>query len=241
MLILAVRPNSPKRRTPWNLDCSNVSVIADGFAACAKRHSSERSTRGTRRNLHGLVGSYPSSSSSRVTHKSRSRALRIYNGSVVGCTHPAGADHCKSAGRNSLSGDFEVRRLSSAESNPVVRNLAVCLRSIVLLRPCRRHYAGRSTFRHNWHQRGLDISLHWCTLSVAGEFSLGRHSVKKILITILLAATPLVALASQDPQVTPDTGSKAANSHHARRHHKRSRNSHHAKHHRATKQHSQTQ
>ena len=57
----------------------------------------------------------------------------------------------------------------------------------------------------------------------------------------LLAATPLVAIASQDPQVTPDTGSKAANSHHARRHHKRSRNSHHVKHHPATKQHSQTQ
>jgi len=65
--------------------------------------------------------------------------------------------------------------------------------------------------------------------------------VKKILITILLAATPLVALASQEAQPTPDTGSKAANSHHARRHHKRSRNSHHVKHHRATQQHSQTQ
>ena len=78
-------------------------------------------------------------------------------------------------------------------------------------------------------------------LSVAGEFSLGRHFVKKILMIVLLAATPLVALASQDAQATPDTGSKAANSHHARRYHKRSRNSHHAKHHRAAKQHSQTQ
>jgi hypothetical protein len=65
--------------------------------------------------------------------------------------------------------------------------------------------------------------------------------VKKILITILLAATPLVALASQEVQPTPDTGSKAANSHHARRHHKRSGNSHHARHHHAVKQHSQTQ
>jgi Ni/Co efflux regulator RcnB len=65
--------------------------------------------------------------------------------------------------------------------------------------------------------------------------------VKKILMIVLLAATPLVTLASQDPQATPDTGSKAANSHHTRRHHKRSRNSHHAKQHRATKQHSQTQ
>jgi Ni/Co efflux regulator RcnB len=65
--------------------------------------------------------------------------------------------------------------------------------------------------------------------------------VKKILITIVLAATPLVALASQEVQPTPDTGSKAANSHHARRHHKRSRSSHHVKHRHATKQHSQTQ
>jgi hypothetical protein len=65
--------------------------------------------------------------------------------------------------------------------------------------------------------------------------------VKKILITILLAATPLVTLASQDPQVAPDTGSKAANSHHARHHHKRSRNSHHVKHRHAAKQHSQPQ
>ncbi|HVH50360.1 MAG TPA: hypothetical protein VM781_01740 [Candidatus Bathyarchaeia archaeon] len=65
--------------------------------------------------------------------------------------------------------------------------------------------------------------------------------MKKILLTILLAATPLLAFASQDAQATPDTGSKAANSHHARRHHKRSRNSHGAKHHHATKQHAQTQ
>jgi len=90
-------------------------------------------------------------------------------------------------------------------------------------------------------ERGLDFSPHWCTLSIAGEFSLGRHSVKRILLTLLLAATPLPALASQDVQPTPDTGSKAANSHHARRHHKRSRNSRHAKHHHAAKQHSQTQ
>jgi hypothetical protein len=96
-------------------------------------------------------------------------------------------------------------------------------------------------FSQHCNERGLDFFPHWCTLSVAGEFSLGRHSVKKILITILLAATPLVALASQEVQATPDTGSKAANSHHARRHHKRSRNSHHVKHHRAAKQHSQTQ
>src|ERR1700739_256356 len=91
------------------------------------------------------------------------------------------------------------------------------------------------------NERSLDFFLHWCTLSVAGEFSLGRHSVKKILITLLLAATPLVALASQEVQATPDTGSKAANSHHARHHHKRGRSSHHVKHHRAAKQHSQTQ
>ena len=96
-------------------------------------------------------------------------------------------------------------------------------------------------FSRHCNERGLDFSPHWCTLSLAGEFSLGRHSVKKILITLLLAATPLVALASQEVQPTPDTGSRAANSHHARRHHKRSRNSHHVKHHRATKQHSQTQ
>ena len=109
---------------------------------------------------------------------------------------------------------------------------------------CRRaQYSLRQVnFSQHGNERGIDFFLHWCTLSVAGEFSLGRHSVKKILITLLLAATPLVALASQEVvQPTPDTGSKAANSHHARRHHKRSRNSHHVKHHRATKQHSQTQ
>jgi hypothetical protein len=31
MLIFAARPNSPKRRTPWNLDCSNEFVLADSF------------------------------------------------------------------------------------------------------------------------------------------------------------------------------------------------------------------
>jgi len=68
--------------------------------------------------------------------------------------------------------------------------------------------------------------------------------VKKILMIAMLAATPLVMLASQDPssqpQATPDTSSKSVtNTHHARRHHKRSSNSHHVKRHRASKQHSQ--
>jgi len=99
-------------------------------------------------------------------------------------------------------------------------------------------------FRHNSDERSLDISPHWCNLSNAGEFSLGRHSVKKILMIAILAATPLLTLASQEssaqPQATPDTSSKSVtNTHHARRHHKRTRNSHHVKRHRASKQHSQ--
>jgi len=95
----------------------------------------------------------------------------------------------------------------------------------------------------------LDFFARWCRLSYAGEFPLGRQQVKKILITVLLAATPFVTLASQEPQGTtverqgaPATGSSASNSHHARRHHKRSKNSHHrAQRHRTSKQHSQTQ
>jgi hypothetical protein len=95
----------------------------------------------------------------------------------------------------------------------------------------------------------LDFFARWCTLSYVGEFPLGRQQVKKILITVLLAATPFVTLASQEPQGTtaepqsaPATGSSASSSHHARRHHKRSKNSHHrAQHHRTSKQHSQTQ
>jgi hypothetical protein len=73
--------------------------------------------------------------------------------------------------------------------------------------------------------------------------------VKKILLTVLLAATPFVTLATQEPQGTtvepqsaPATGSSASSSHHARRHHKRSKNSHHrTQRHRTSKQHSQTQ
>jgi hypothetical protein len=65
--------------------------------------------------------------------------------------------------------------------------------------------------------------------------------VKKILMIAILAATPLLTLASQEPpQATPDTSSKSVtNTHHARRHHKRTKNSHHVKRHRASKQHSQ--
>jgi hypothetical protein len=65
--------------------------------------------------------------------------------------------------------------------------------------------------------------------------------VKKILLIAILAATPLVTLASQEaPQATPDTSSKSVtNTHHARHHHKRAKNSHHVKRHRASKQHSQ--
>src|SRR5439155_13911624 len=81
------------------------------------------------------------------------------------------------------------------------------------------------------------------------ESSLGRQQVKKILLTVLLAGMPLVALGSQEPQGTtaepqsaPATGSSASSSHHAKRHHKRNKNSHHRlQHHRASKQHSQTQ
>jgi hypothetical protein len=32
-------PELARRRTPWNLDCSSEFVLADSFAACAKRHS----------------------------------------------------------------------------------------------------------------------------------------------------------------------------------------------------------
>jgi hypothetical protein len=64
--------------------------------------------------------------------------------------------------------------------------------------------------------------------------------VKKILMIAILAATPLVTLALQEPSAQPDTSSKSAtNAHHARRHHKRTNNSHHVKRHRVSKQHSQ--
>jgi hypothetical protein len=33
MRTLAARPNLPERRTPWNLDCSDEFVLADGSAA----------------------------------------------------------------------------------------------------------------------------------------------------------------------------------------------------------------
>jgi len=104
------------------------------------------------------------------------------------------------------------------------------------------------TFSARLAPNNLDISLRSCTLSSAGEFSRGEWHVKKILITALLAATPLVALAAQEPQGTtaepqsaPVTGTSASSSHHARRHHKRAKNSHHRTHHHTSKQHSQPQ
>jgi len=64
--------------------------------------------------------------------------------------------------------------------------------------------------------------------------------VKKILMIAILAVAPLLTLASQEPSAQPDTSSKSVtNTHHAQRHHKRTKNSHHVKRHRASKQHSQ--
>ena len=72
--------------------------------------------------------------------------------------------------------------------------------------------------------------------------------MKKILIAVLLAATPIAVLSSQEtqapaePQHAPATGPSASSSHHAIRHHRHGKNSHHRAHrHHSTKQHTQPQ
>src|ERR1043165_593551 len=59
----------------------------------------------------------------------------------------------------------------------------------------------------------LDFPGHWCTLFDAGEIRLGRTQVKKLLITVLMMATPAMVAAqsgqsgTSETQSAPTTGS----------------------------------
>src|SRR5262249_33414952 len=80
------------------------------------------STRGTRRKSDDLVSSHPSPSCSRVAHEFGTRTLRIPDGSDVRSDHLASPNYCQPAGRHSLLGEREVRRMKLARAGTRLRS-----------------------------------------------------------------------------------------------------------------------